>query len=184
MINSMQALRSSISLLLLLPAFASAAVYMTPKEALKQFFLSSDTVKADEKKLDKTALKQLEKTLGYKPSKDHYTFYIGRSGERIDGYAILDHQIGKTQPITFMTLINPAGQIEQVEILAYQESHGSEVRQGRFLKQYQGKDLSDPLRVSRDIKNISGATLSARAVTTGVKRALVLWQYFYGGKSK
>ena len=39
---------------------------------------------------------------------------------------------------------------------------------------FKGKTLSDQFRLNRDIPNISGATLSCRNVTDGVKRLLAL----------
>ena len=45
--------------------------------------------------------------------------------------------------------------------------------------QYQGKDVRDPIRINRDIINISGATMSVRSASAGVKRVLVLVDEFY-----
>jgi Na+-translocating ferredoxin:NAD+ oxidoreductase RnfG subunit len=86
------------------------------------------------------------------------------------------------EPITFITVISPEGTVRQVEIMVYRESIGSEVRDHRFLGQYKDKTAEHPLRVGKDVANISGATLSARAVSLGVKRALVLWDVFYGSR--
>lgn len=166
-------------ILLLYPLAAAAAVYLTPKEALTQFFRDSETVISIKKPLSDADKAELKKRLGYALDRDSVTFYVGKTGDRIDGYALLDHQIGKTQPITFMTMINPQGKVEQIEVLVYRESHGSEVRQQRFLQQFYQKDLSAPLRRGQDIINISGATMSVNAMTIGVKRALLLWHYFF-----
>ena len=42
-----------------------------------------------------------------------------------------------------------------------------------------GKTASDPVRLNKDIINISGATMSVRSMTAGVKRVLVLVDEFY-----
>ena len=39
-------------------------------------------------------------------------------------------------------------------------------------KQFRGKTISAPLQVGKDIKNISGATISSNSVTRGVKQTL------------
>jgi Na+-translocating ferredoxin:NAD+ oxidoreductase RnfG subunit len=39
-----------------------------------------------------------------------------------------------------------------------------------------GKTSQSPLKLDRDIKNISGATLSCRHVTDGVKRLLAFYE--------
>ena len=69
--------------------------------------------------------------------------------------------------------------VSDVEILVYRESKGSEVRRKRFNSQYEGKTVLDPIRINKDIINITGATMSVRSVSAGVKRALVLIDEFY-----
>jgi hypothetical protein len=63
--------------------------------------------------------------------------------------------------------------------LVYREARGSEVRTKRFNYQYQGKNLDDPIRINRDIINITGATMSVRSMSAGVKRVLVLTDEFF-----
>jgi thiamine biosynthesis lipoprotein ApbE len=58
--------------------------------------------------------------------------------------------------------------------MVYREAYGGEIRTRRFLDQYRGKGEDDPLMPSRDIRNITGATLSARAVGRAVKKAIAV----------
>ena len=58
--------------------------------------------------------------------------------------------------------------------MVYREAYGGEIRSRRFLAQYRGKAASDPLLPSRDIVNVTGATLSARAVGRAVKKAIAV----------
>jgi hypothetical protein len=62
------------------------------------------------------------------------------------------------------------GVLREVEILSYRESHGQEIRQDSWRKQFAGKTASSPLRVGDDVANISGATLSCSHVADGVRR--------------
>ena len=64
--------------------------------------------------------------------------------------------------------------MKQVEILAYRESHGGEVRLPAWRRQFVGKTAASPLRVGDDIANISGATLSCTHVTDGVRRIVAI----------
>jgi Na+-transporting NADH:ubiquinone oxidoreductase subunit NqrC len=68
------------------------------------------------------------------------------------------------------------GRIAGIEILEYRESHGGEVRDPRWRAQFAGKTARDPLALDRDIRNISGATLSCRHLADGVKRILALYE--------
>ena len=48
------------------------------------------------------------------------------------------------------------------------------MRDPRWRAQFAGKRRGAPLRLEQDIKNLSGATLSCRHVTDGVRRLLAL----------
>jgi len=155
-------------------------IYLKPEEALKLAFKGSKEVVLEKRILTPAQKDLAEKSAGSPFEKSEWKIYVGRTSDHIDAYAIIDHETGKMEPITFMTVISPQGSVRSVEILAYRESQGSEVHEPRFLKQYQNKTLSSPLRPGQDIQNISGATLSVRAVTAGVRRDLAVWDVIYG----
>ncbi len=161
-------------------AFAQTAVYLKPEEALKILFKDSKEVIKEDHTISSDLQEKVKKTLGYSLSKSSYPFYIGKTDGKIDGYAIIDDQVGKVSPITFITRINPDGKVAQVEIMVYRESHGGEVASKRFLNQFREKSFNDELRLHGNIVNVTGATLSSEALVVGVKRALALWQEFYG----
>ncbi len=169
--------------LLFLPFLLEAeTVSLKPSEALRIIFKDSQEVISEKKTLMPEDKARFEKEMGQPISKDTWNFYVARTGSRVDGYAVIDNEVGKTEPITFLTAITPDGRIRAVEVLVYREPIGGEVKDQRFLKQYQGKTMADPVRTGQDINNISGATLSSRAISRGVKRDLLLWNHFYGKK--
>lgn len=161
-------------------ARSQTTVFLTPADALKQIFKDSQEVIKEDHPIGAEESKRAKAALGYDLPKAQYTFYLGRSGGKVDGYAIIDEQVGKVQPITFVTRINPDGKVAAVEIMVYRESHGGDVASRRFLNQFKQKDLNSELRLHGDIVNVTGATLSSQALVVGVKRALALWQIFYG----
>lgn len=170
------------TLCLLLVSFSLQAqtVYLRPTEALKSIFSASTEITQEKKELSIDQKQKLEKKLGTRLARNTWSFYVARSGKKIDGYALIDNEVGKTEPITFLTAISPEGTVKVVEVLVYRESHGSEVHEKRFLKQYDNKSARDPVRTGQDIKHVTGATLSSRAMSLGIKRALLLWEAFYG----
>ena len=91
------------------------------------------------------------------------------------GWFILDEVLGKHELITYAVGMDAEGRIAGIEILEYRESHGGEVRDPRWRAQFAGKTARDPLALDRDIRNISGATLSCRHLADGVKRILALY---------
>lgn len=96
--------------------------------------------------------------------------------DRLIGFFIVDYVIGKHLVIDYGVALDPDGRIRQVEILEYRESYGGEINSHRWLEQFVGKTARDPLQVDRDIRNISGATLSSHHVTEGIKRILAFYE--------
>jgi Na+-translocating ferredoxin:NAD+ oxidoreductase RnfG subunit len=72
--------------------------------------------------------------------------------------------------------LKPDCSVREVAIMIYREPRGDEVKEKRFLRQYQNKTNQDPIEVHRDIKNISGATISAHSVSAGVREAVAICQ--------
>ena len=99
-----------------------------------------------------------------------------RAGERTIGWYIVDEVIGKVELITYGLALDATGAILSLDVLAYRESHGDAIRLAAWRAQFAGKHASDPVRIDADIRNISGATLSCRHVTEGVRRLLLIYE--------
>ena len=110
---------------------------------------------------------------------DSYVTFIAKKGDTILGYAVIVEEIGKHRPITFVVGVGNDRKIKDAALMVYREAYGGEVRDRRFLQQYKGKELKDPLLPYRDVQNISGATLSVEAIGRGSKKALVLVDLIY-----
>jgi Na+-translocating ferredoxin:NAD+ oxidoreductase RnfG subunit len=93
-------------------------------------------------------------------------------GPSLLGFAQVRNVKGKDQPITFLVAIDPANALKDVDVLAYREPYGGEVAYEPWRKQFRGKTSQAVLVVGKDIRNISGATISSHAVTLGVRKAL------------
>ncbi|HTP83105.1 MAG TPA: FMN-binding protein [Alphaproteobacteria bacterium] len=96
-------------------------------------------------------------------------------GDKFLGFFIVDYVIGKHLVIDYAVALEPDGKVRRVEILEYRESYGFEVANADWLRQFEGKTSRDPVQVEKDIRNISGATLSSHHVTEGVKRVLAFY---------
>ena len=100
-----------------------------------------------------------------------YCYRATRDGE-LTGYAVIVSQVGKVRAITHIVGVTPDGRVGRVAVMIYRESHGGEVAAERFLEQYRGLSLDDPVRIDADVMNIAGATLSGNAICRGVRKAL------------
>jgi Na+-translocating ferredoxin:NAD+ oxidoreductase RnfG subunit len=163
--------------LLVVPAYhaAYAVQYLTVDQAQRSAFpqASDFTVVALSRgMLDRTAAALGEPApAGWAPK-----IWEARAGEQRLGWLIVDQVIGKTDAITFALALGPDGAVTSLEILEYREAHGGEVRLPAWRRQFTGRRAKDPVRVGSDIRNISGATLSCRHVTDGVRRLLSLYE--------
>jgi Na+-translocating ferredoxin:NAD+ oxidoreductase RnfG subunit len=156
-----------------------AEVYLTEEDALKLMFPQSERIRKEVLKLSSEKKLQIEERIGWKFPEESFEVYVGETGTQINGYALVQNTIGKHKPMTYMVGVDNTGHVLNVELLVFREARGSEVRTKRFNVQYEGKTASDPVRLNKDIINISGATMSVRSMTAGIKRVLVLVDEFY-----
>ncbi|MEW6246269.1 MAG: FMN-binding protein [Nitrospirota bacterium] len=156
-----------------------AEVYLTEEEALKLMFPKSERIRKEIITLSPEKKSLVQERIGWKFPEESFEVYIGETGSTVDGYAMIQNTIGKHKPMTYMVGVDSKGQCTDVELLVFREARGSEVRTKRFNVQYEGKTVFDPIRINKDIINISGATMSVRSMSAGVKRVLVLIDEFY-----
>jgi len=162
----------------------SIDVYLTEEEALKILFPKAQKIQAEELRLTPDQKVQIQDRIGWKFPEESFRAFKAETDGTADGYAVIQETIGKHRPITYIVGITPQGKVFDVEIMVYRESKGSEVRRKRFNAQYEGKTAQDPISINKDIINITGATMSVRSVSAGVKRALVLVEEFYLHKNQ
>jgi hypothetical protein len=156
-----------------------AEVYLREEDGIKIMFPKSERIRKDVIRLGSEKKSLIEERIGWKFPEESFEVYIGETGTQIDGYAVVQNTIGKHKPMTYMVGVDKKGVVSDIELLVFREARGSEVRQKRFNAQYEGKSVLDPVRINKDIINISGATMSVRSMSAGIKRVLVLIDEFY-----
>jgi len=155
---------------------------LTHDEAL-EFIFGKDT-EIEEKKivLDEDTREEIEEEMGFKfdlrYDKD-FDFFIGRKDSKIFRYAAIEIVPGKWGPITFVIGFTPEGKVYDLAIMAYSEIRGRPAKKRIFLDQYKGKSIKSRLRLKRDIHGISGATITSRGMTHGVKKMLYVFNYVF-----
>jgi len=154
-------------------------VYLTKKQAFKIAFPEADEIKKEKQWLTSDQKLSIGELCLQTVTENRFTFYLGIKNGKPVGYMLIDNIIGKSFPITFMTVLNLDGTVRDVEIMVYREPQGWEVRNKSFRSQFYGKDSSTD---SRDIMSISGATLSATSITRGVYKAMAAYKVLYLNK--
>ena len=148
----------------------AGGVYQEPAEFINQVF-DNQPPKADVLWLNKELKKQMSDILDH-----NYKGLRIRYWQQDKKSAWILEEIGKEKLITTGIVINN-GKIERVKILAFRESRGWEVRHDFFTDQFKHARLKDNHQLDKNIDNISGATLSVRAIKKLAKIALLLDQY-------
>ncbi len=149
---------------------AFAAQYMTVEQAQHAAFPQATAFVAVATP-DAATAAALGASAGWAPK-----IFDARNADVHLGFVIVDQVIGKSELIIYALALDAAGAVTSIEILDYRESHGGEVRMAGWRNQFVGKTAADPVSLNKDIKNISGATLSCRHLTEGVQRLLQLYR--------
>ena len=161
-----------------------AAEYMSVAESQKLMFPDATDFAPTVVALNLDQLRQLADRAGGPPRMSAWRIWQARRDGAVLGYVVTDAVIGKFELIHYAVSLMPTGEIRDVEILAYRESHGYEVRNKPWRSQFTGKSAGSPLRIGDDIANISGATLSCTHITDGVRRIAVMAQMALAGKPR
>ena len=163
-------------------ATAQEGILLKESEASKAVFPDATSFERKVIRSTEELKEKLRQRMGkMKPSvwEDSYVTFIAKKDDTVLGYAVIVEEIGKHRPITFIVGIGTDRKIKDAALMVYREAYGGEVRDRRFLQQYKGKQLKDPLLPFRDIQNISGATLSVEAIGRGSKKALAVVETVY-----
>ncbi len=153
------------------PGYATA--YLSVEQAQAAIF-PGEQMQAAAFTLTGEQQKEIEKKSGVPARVKEQRVWKTSSG----GFFIVDEAVGKHEFITYAVGINTDGSVKQIEIMDYKETYGYEIREENWRSQFKGKTSASHIKLDDDIKNISGATLSCRHITDGVKRVLTMYELY------
>ncbi|WP_298670694.1 FMN-binding protein [uncultured Sphingomonas sp.] len=163
-----------IALMALVPAAISspgwAVTYMSVQQAQAAMFPGEQLTSAFHE-LTAQQVAAIRKASGESPLSKSLKSWRAADG----GWFIADEVVGKHEFITYAVALSADGAVRGIEILDYRESYGNQVRDPRWRQQFVGKKAGQSLKLGTDIKNISGATLSSKHITDGVRRVLATY---------
>lgn len=144
--------------------------YGLPKTALKKidkaFITHFPDQQIDTKRIQLTPEQQAKLSFDFKEE----NIYKLTSLENLKGYMYLAKARSKFDNFDFMVLFNADMTILASSVLVYREDYGGEIASKRWLKQFDNKSNGGQMEFGDDIQGISGATISCRSMTEGVKR--------------
>ncbi len=168
-------------LLALPPAPATARVLMDQQQALRAAFPPPAAVERRTLYLDPDQVRRAAALAEVPVDSRVVTYYVASTGASANGailgYAYFDTHLVRTLPESVMIVIGPDDRIRRIDILSFDEPDDY-FPKDRWREQFPGRRLDDDLALGRGIRTLTGATLSARAVTQAARRVLALHRLF------
>lgn len=149
---------------------AYAAVYLSVEQAQALMFPGA-TFQPDPRTLTNEEAKAIERASGVAVRSRQLRAWRVSTG----GWFIVDEVVGKHEFIPFAVALDDSGAVRSIEILEYREAYGGQIREPNWRKQFVGKRAGAKLQLDKNIRNISGATLSCKHITDGVNRLLATY---------
>lgn len=160
-----------------LPAADSAAaqVLMTQEEALALAFPTATRVDRQTAYLSEAQLRRARGLAGSGVELDQgiITYYIGYHDRRPIGVAYFDAHRVRTMTEVVMVVVTPDARIQRMDVVKFMEPPEYRAPDG-WIEQIEGRPLDDELSLKGAVRNLTGATLTARALTRAARRVLAL----------
>ena len=150
-----------------------ARVLLSQEEVLSRAFPPPSTIERKTLFLDDAQAARIERESGEKLASRIVTYYVGRGKNGVIGYAYFDSHLVRTLPETIMVFVRPDGSLGRVTILSFSEPQDY-LPKDAWLEQFPGRRLGDDLELRRGIRTLTGASLSARAITSASRRVLAI----------
>ena len=149
-------------------------VVQSQEEALQEAFPDA-SVERHTAFLDDRQVEQVRELAGTEPSSRVVTYYRGvREGELVATAYFDTHRV-RTLPEVLMIVVGANASVLRVAVLSFLEPRDY-LPGERWFEQFHGRRLGEGLSLKREIRGITGATLSSRAATEAVRRVLALHQ--------
>lgn len=161
-----------MALAVLAASAGSARVFLSLDEALDLAFPECSVERASAY-LSEAEMTAVTETAGSRPETAIVHPYTATCGDRPGGTAYFDVHRVRTLPETLMVVVSPDGTVGRVELLSFREPPDYIPRAGWY-DQFDHQALDEDLALKRDIRPVTGATLTARATTDAVRRVLAI----------
>ncbi len=159
-----------------------ATVLLSVEEALELAFPGATTLR-ETLFLTEDQIRDAGRISGTEFSSALVTRYVATGDDgAVIGYAYLDTHRVRTLPETLMIVVGADGTVVRVEVVVFREPVEYMPREGWY-RQYDGEQLDEDLVLDRDIRPVTGATLTARATTEAVRRVLSIHEAVAAGSA-
>lgn len=164
-----------IAAALAMPAPGAAQTLLTQEEALALAFPAPTRVERKTAYLTEAQLRRARELAGSDVEVDQelVTYYVGYHDRRPVGVAYFDVHRVRTLAEVVMVVVTPDARIDRLDVLKFMEPPEYRVPDS-WIGQIEGRRLDDELSLKGAVRNMTGATLTARALTRAARRVLAL----------
>lgn len=149
-----------------------AADSATRREALETAYPGAE-IRAERVFLSAAEKDAAQRLSGEEISSSLVARYVARREGRVIGRAYVDTHVVRTKKESLLICLDAEGAVRRIEVTAFLEPP-EYLASAPWYAQFAGRKLNDDLRMSRGIRPIAGATLTAQAATDAVRRALAI----------
>jgi Na+-translocating ferredoxin:NAD+ oxidoreductase RnfG subunit len=162
-------------LLLLCAATPSlSTIFYSKNEALELAFGKDAQVEQLSLFPEDPQIARIEELSKVKLDSGLFTFYVGKSQDKVLGYAAIETVTVRTKPETLMIVLTADGELRNVTTLAFHEPPEYQPPE-RWFEQLYKRPLAD-MDFNKGIDGISGATLSTRSTINSVRKVMAVYQ--------
>ena len=90
------------------------------------------------------------------------------------GYCVESKVVARSGPFRIRVILDKQLYVKQATVISYPWKRGRDVGKRVFTDQFTGKGPGDAIRLGKDIDAMTGATISSRVMTRGVRDAIEL----------
>ncbi len=168
---------------MLLPGLSWGTVLQTVPQALSKVFSNHGKIEKRNAYLTKEQIQTVNSELEYKIDEKStlVTYYEYFEKNLPTAYAYIDIDVVRKETETLMVVIGKDGSVRDVEVLQFSEPR-EYIPPEAWKNQFEGKTIKDLEHSKTSIVGITGATLTSRAVTKSVQKALVIHRLLNSAK--
>ena len=185
-----------VSIAVLVALFAQTVLagrLLTLAKALESLMPDTESIEEESRVMTDSELNEIKAYLGgalvhhQKGSKSEdvsekkeYVFHFGIvNGERTE-VGVVEEQPGKWGPVEYFIVLDcKSAKVKNIAVMSYREKRGRPIARHSFLSQFYGKGIDDPIQVRKDIRAISGATISSDATCFAVKKVIAMYEVIF-----
>ena len=167
-------IKKTIYTLLLLALPLSAKILISPIDAMHYAYGSDTTITKKNILLSSSSAKTIEKNAQVKLSSKIFRIFKATKNAEVLGYGILVNKKVRSKNAVVLYFISKDSILKSIEIIAFNEPM-EYIPSTTWNSQFENIQTSTMLKASKNIPTITGATLSARAITNGSRLAFAFY---------